>query len=645
MNMNILRDIRDMALRDGADFFGIADLAPARNAIVAQGGDSLAAFTRAVSIGIALPNDVVDRLVQHDNPVVAREYWDVYVETNRNLDRIAASVADRLRDAGASALAVPASRRIDHDRLRGLFSHKMAAHLAGLGWIGKSCLLVTRQAGPRARWATVLTNAPLPPTGGPTEPACGECRQCVEACPAQAFTGMPFRAEDPLEVRFAAQKCEDHVNGLAQKMGCRVLCGLCMAICPHGKHRPRVPLASPPEPGTRRSGRGSQASKPVASARAGKLACHAGRVQGLFAGHSISPHLERGAESPMAGRNSRNVDYTLSAELPEIHPHSNTQYCPLIYELIPAHGCSFECEYCNVYNLKAESCFYPITVFKDYPDLVEKTVVVHQADGVDPVYYFSPKTDVFQPALVETGVTRRILEILARAKARYILVTKGKLPGPDILDLLVRSGGAGRVLVSYGMKNQAHADVLEPFAATLEERFELATLCTRNGVPAMGVIEPILPLQDLSFVEQIIRKFVEIGVDHFAVDFARISLACLDKLVAKLPELAELNDIYRSPEAISQNFGTGPYKREAVERFAPSAAYLHRTFNQIEAYAKKQNATISICNYFPVPGINLRAYERGFLCFGIYDKERAAQYAIESRKCAGCRPAPEEQAS
>jgi len=187
------------------------------------------------------------------------------------------------------------------------------------------------------------------------------------------------------------------------------------------------------------------------------------------------------------------------------------------------------------------------------------------------------------------------------------------------------------------MKNQAHADVLEPFAATLDERFALAATCAQNGVPAMGVIEPILPLRDLSFVDQIIRKFVSIGIDHFAVDFARISITCLDKLIAKLPELAELNDIYRSPDAISQNFGTGPYKREAVERFAPSSAYLHETFHLIEDYAKAQNATISICNYFPVPGINTRAYERGFLCFGIYDKARAEKYAAESKTCGGCR--------
>jgi len=243
--LDLARDIRELAVCSGADFFGIADLTTASDAVVAQGGESLAQFARAVAIGIMLPDDVVDRLVQHGNACVAQQYADVYNRTNRKLDQIAASVADRLRAAGFTALAVCASRRIDQDRLCGLFSHKMAAHLAGLGWIGKSCLLITREAGPRVRWTTVLTNALLEPTGGPSEQACGECRRCVDVCPAQAFTGEPFRAEEVREVRFAARRCEDYVTAMAQNMDCRVLCGLCVSVCPHGKQRGKTNSRDP----------------------------------------------------------------------------------------------------------------------------------------------------------------------------------------------------------------------------------------------------------------------------------------------------------------------------------------------------------------------------------------------------------------
>ena len=231
------RDLRALALGCGADFFGIADLAPVRDVVVAQGGEPLAAYPRAVSIGIALPADAIDALVRHHDARVAQAYEGVYDAMNRGLDLVATSVADRLRAAGARALAVCASRRIDQDRLCGLFSHKLAAHLAGLGWIGKSCLLITPEVGPRARWTTVLTDAVLPPTGGPLDQACGGCQRCVDACPARAFTGEPFRAEQDRDARFDARKCASYVTAMTDAMGARVLCGLCVAVCPHGMRR------------------------------------------------------------------------------------------------------------------------------------------------------------------------------------------------------------------------------------------------------------------------------------------------------------------------------------------------------------------------------------------------------------------------
>jgi len=76
----------------------------------------------------------------------------------------------------------------------GLFSHKMAARLTGLGWIGPNYLLITLGIGPRVRWVTVFTDAPLK-AGEPMPDRCGDCRLCVETCPPKAFTGRPFDPE------------------------------------------------------------------------------------------------------------------------------------------------------------------------------------------------------------------------------------------------------------------------------------------------------------------------------------------------------------------------------------------------------------------------------------------------------------------
>jgi epoxyqueuosine reductase QueG len=112
----------------------------------------------------------------------------------------------------------------------------MAAHLAGLGWIGKSCLLVTPDAGPRVRWVTVLTDAPIEATGKQMDQKCGDCHKCVDICPPKAFTGEPFRPEDERDVRYDARKCENYFKELMTETGfSETVCGLCLYVCPQGR--------------------------------------------------------------------------------------------------------------------------------------------------------------------------------------------------------------------------------------------------------------------------------------------------------------------------------------------------------------------------------------------------------------------------
>ena len=138
----------------------------------------------------------------------------------------------KIEDANSQEMV--GSRSVDERRLCGVFSNKLAAHMAGLGWIGKSCLLVTPEAGPRVRWATVLTDAPLEATGRPMDDRCGDCEACVEICPAGAFTGRPFREEEPREARFIAHRCKAYFRRMEETRDPAV-CGLCLYVCPHGR--------------------------------------------------------------------------------------------------------------------------------------------------------------------------------------------------------------------------------------------------------------------------------------------------------------------------------------------------------------------------------------------------------------------------
>jgi epoxyqueuosine reductase QueG len=228
--------IQTFAEECGADLFGVSDLSTARDYILSQGGADVANYPRAISIGIALLHTIVDQLPKRAEAAVAISYrHHAYDIVNERLDIIASRLAGLLQKEGYRAYPVLASRRVDDERLNSFFSHKLAAHLAGLGWIGKSCLLITPDAGPRVRWATVLTDAPLV-AGHPMQDRCGDCLECVQICPVHAFTGRAFRENEPREARYDARKCEAHHTEVEKKTGIGV-CGLCVYVCPFGRRR------------------------------------------------------------------------------------------------------------------------------------------------------------------------------------------------------------------------------------------------------------------------------------------------------------------------------------------------------------------------------------------------------------------------
>ena len=229
----------------GADYYGIADLASAADFIHSQGGERVARFPRAVVMGIRLLDELVDMLEDTSDRTGAAQYRHYsYDVVNAALDGMALRVANTIQREGFRALPIPASKRASDELIAGVFSHKLAAHLAGLGWIGKSCLLVTPDHGPRVRWITVLTDAPIVPTGTRMRPRCGECTACVDICPVHAFTGRLFCEDEPREARFDAAACDRYFKELEAGSG-PVVCGLCLFVCPHGRkgrHRPEGEL-------------------------------------------------------------------------------------------------------------------------------------------------------------------------------------------------------------------------------------------------------------------------------------------------------------------------------------------------------------------------------------------------------------------
>ncbi|MDS1030571.1 4Fe-4S double cluster binding domain-containing protein [Bacillota bacterium LX-D] len=225
--------LQNLVQERGASLFGVADLSTVKDYIADIYGEDLLHLDRAVVLGMPYPRGVVNQL--EAGPT--HTYLHYYKVLNTRLDDLALRIANILQDEGYEAFPIPASQRVTEDKLAGIFSHRLAGSLAGLGWIGRNCSLINPQYGPRLRLVTVLTEAQLP-TDQPLDNKCGQCRACVEACPAAALTGEEFKGEDPLEKRFAAKQCDEYLSKVRVTFGKRI-CGRCLAVCPWGKKSTR----------------------------------------------------------------------------------------------------------------------------------------------------------------------------------------------------------------------------------------------------------------------------------------------------------------------------------------------------------------------------------------------------------------------
>jgi epoxyqueuosine reductase len=224
---------------DGASLVGFADLSGLPMKLT--GG-----LPRAISIGVRLDRAIVREIENGPTP----RYFAEYNRINALLAQLSARAAGILVDAGHRANPVKATTdQFNPVTLSMPVQHKTIATRAGLGWIGKSALLITKEYGPAVRLGSVLTDADLQ-TGSPmNESHCGNCRQCVDRCPARAIAGGHWQLGAPRESIYDAPTCRATAIKLANQAGFQAtICGICIHACPWTQ---RYFASEHPEPASR----------------------------------------------------------------------------------------------------------------------------------------------------------------------------------------------------------------------------------------------------------------------------------------------------------------------------------------------------------------------------------------------------------
>jgi epoxyqueuosine reductase len=170
--------------------------------------------------------------VVETSPSIA--YHELYRTVNSLLDSNAYLVASFLNRRGFPSIPVPrdgyGSIGILKEKPIAFFSHRHAAYLAGLGNFGVNNMLLTREFGPRVRFASVFTAAEIPPGRVMEEQLCTRCMRCRDTCPVQALGGGDY-PRDLTEKRACAFRSGDLAGRFISP------CGFCIKVCPVGEDR------------------------------------------------------------------------------------------------------------------------------------------------------------------------------------------------------------------------------------------------------------------------------------------------------------------------------------------------------------------------------------------------------------------------
>jgi epoxyqueuosine reductase len=212
------------ALRDrGASLVGFADL-------IGIPVEARHSKRFAVSIAVALDASIVANIRNGPTP----EYYSEYRRANALLSDLGKVTVNLIGDHGYQAISKePTGVGIDPKTESTVLPHKTVATRAGLGWIGKCALLVTKEYGSAIRLTTVLTDAQLE-TAIPTDHSlCGDCEICVNFCPGNAPSGKNWNVKLYRDSFFDFSACRRAAKEGAAKIGIDdTVCGICVSVCP-----------------------------------------------------------------------------------------------------------------------------------------------------------------------------------------------------------------------------------------------------------------------------------------------------------------------------------------------------------------------------------------------------------------------------
>ncbi|MDR1002041.1 MAG: GNAT family N-acetyltransferase [Oscillospiraceae bacterium] len=155
------------------------------------------------------------------------EHCKLIAHRNKLTEELIAAVTER--GYRAVNAATP-----QYESFRTALPLKTIATRAGLGWIGKSATLITKEYGNAVRLVGILTDMPFETATPIDESRCGACEECVKHCPKGAIKGNLWRVGTDRNDLLDPSVCMETaiIRGKGLNISETSMCDICISVCP-----------------------------------------------------------------------------------------------------------------------------------------------------------------------------------------------------------------------------------------------------------------------------------------------------------------------------------------------------------------------------------------------------------------------------
>ena len=107
------------------------------------------------------------------------------------------------------------------------------AQRAGIGWVGKNTMILSRELGSYFLLGEIILDLELKPDRPHVEEFCGSCTRCLDACPTDAFAAPRVLDANKCISYHTVENREEIPDALKTKLGDWIFgCDICQQVCP-----------------------------------------------------------------------------------------------------------------------------------------------------------------------------------------------------------------------------------------------------------------------------------------------------------------------------------------------------------------------------------------------------------------------------